>query len=362
MSAAGSQSQLALFKGDPQGIGRVLVTGIGGNVGQGILKALAASRVASHVVGTDANPLSAGLFFTDKGFVVPRADSDEFADALIRIIEQEKIDLVFVGADAETISLSLLKDELEARCRTLILVSPSDLVRRCHDKYLTSLWFAEQNLPHPQTVLANDVSGALALAREHGWPLILKPRTGFACRGIAELVDEKAVLAAASAGESSVIQEVIGTDREEYTATVFFDRTRQPVAMLVMHRELLQGTSYRVEPCFDSTIRQTVAGWASQFDALGPVNFQFRLTAQGPVCFEVNLRFSGTMGVRYHFGYNDAAMAVRHFVGGEEVTQPEIKRGVVLRYWEELFLPDVCCDDLRKVTRTAAGLRIPAEI
>jgi carbamoyl-phosphate synthase large subunit len=337
---------------------RVLVTGVGGNVGQGILKALAASGVASHVVGTDADPLSPGLYFTDKGYVVPRADSPAFADALARIIEAEKIDLVFVGADAETISLSRLKDDLETRCRTQILVSPPELVKVCHDKYLTSRWFAEQNLPHPPTVLANDVAGALALAREFGWPLILKPRTGFACRGILALANETDLMAAAATGEGSIIQRVIGTERQEYTATVFFDKIRQPRAMLVMRRDLLQGTSYHVEPCFDEAIQQTVADWACHFNALGPVNFQFRLTPQGPVCFEVNLRFSGTMGVRYHFGYNDAAMAVRHFVGGEDVTQPEIKPGVVLRYWEELFLPGVSCDDLRLVRQTRGGVRI----
>ena len=358
MSIASLHFPPAIFKGDPQGMARVLVTGAGGNVGQGILKALAAGRVASHVVGTDADPLSPGLYFTDRGYVVPRANSPEFAEAFSRIIEHEKVDLVFVGADAETISLSRLKEGLEARGRTRLLVSPPEMVNICHDKYLTSRWFAERNLPHPPTVLANDVAGALALAREFGWPLLLKPRTGFACRGILMLANEMDVQAAAGAGEGSIIQRLIGTDQQEYTATVFFDKTSQPKAMLVMRRDLLQGTSYHVEPCFDQAIQQTVADWASHFDALGPVNFQFRLTPQGPVCFEVNLRFSGTMGVRYHFGYNDAAMAVRHFVGGEDVTQPEIKPGVVLRYWEELFLPGVSCEDLRLVRQTKAGLPI----
>ncbi|NGZ29320.1 MAG: hypothetical protein G8345_20850, partial [Magnetococcales bacterium] len=94
---------------------RILVTGVGGNVGQGILKALRASGLASWVVGCDCHPLSVGLFAVDRGYVVPPAPHSSFAHVLAEILIQEKIQLVLVGADAETLAISRLRDSLQQR-------------------------------------------------------------------------------------------------------------------------------------------------------------------------------------------------------------------------------------------------------
>jgi carbamoyl-phosphate synthase large subunit len=332
--------EVAAWAGVPGGRARVLVTGAGGNVAQGILKALAASGLASWVVSTDVNPCSVGLFLTDMGYAVPRADSPEFAEVLSDIIRREQIDIVLVGADAETLHLARLRASLEAETGCTLVVSPADVVARCHDKWLTSLWFQENGLLHPHTVLAGDRQAVADLVGLVGYPLVVKPRTGFASRDVL-LVHRAELLEAACArfGDSAIVQEHVGEPSGEYTATAFAVQPGLVPAALVMHRELLQGTSVRVEPLDDPVVRAEVIRWAELLGGIGPLNFQFRATSRGPVCFEVNARFSGTMGVRYHFGYNDTAMAVRHFALGEELTQPDVSPGVVLRFWEEIFLP-----------------------
>ena len=84
------------WQGCPEGRARVLVTGVGGNIGQGILKALKAARLASWTVGTDCRAASVGLYAVDRGYVVPSADADTFADALCTIIDREEVDVVLV--------------------------------------------------------------------------------------------------------------------------------------------------------------------------------------------------------------------------------------------------------------------------
>lgn len=338
-----------VWGGRASGRARVLVTGAGGNVAQGILKALAESGLASWVVATDANPCSPGLFLVDKGYVVPKGDDPIFESTLARIIRDERIDLTLVGADAETLHLARIRASLEEATGSTVLVCSPEVVARCHDKWLTSLWFQEQGLPHPKTVLADDAPGVAKLAEACGYPLVVKPRTGFASRDVVLVGDQAQLVAACERfGETAVVQEHVGDADQEYTATAFCSAPGDVRAVLVMRRELLQGTSVRVEPISDPGLSEAVKLWAQRLGGLGSVNFQFRLTGQGPVCFEINARFSGTMGARYHFGYNDAAMAVRHFVLGEEIDQPALRPGVVLRFWEELFIPDISLDGMAR--------------
>lgn len=329
-----------MWRGRASGSLRVLVTGVGGNVGQGVLKALAASGLASWVVGVDANPLSAGLFLVDKGYVVPRATEEEFLDSFCSIIIREQVSMVFVCADAEALSIARLREKIETTTNAFVLLSPVDTVERCADKWLTARWFASAHLPHPATVRADDSEGRRRLVSHCGFPLIVKPRFGYASRGVVLSQNSPQLeLEAQNLGEGGVVQEYLDQADQEYTAATFSSTPGVVDACIVMRRELLQGTSYRVEPVFDQTLEREVSRWGEAMHGLGPLNFQFRLTDRGPVCFEVNPRFSGTVGIRFHFGYNDVEMALRHFLLGERLERPTLRDGMVLRYWEELYLP-----------------------
>ena len=63
-----------------------------------------------------------------------------------------------------------------------------------------------------------------------------------------------------------------------------------------------------------------------------------RLTERGPVTFEINPRFSTSTGMRAHFGYNEVEMAIRDLVLHERVPVPEVRPGIALRFWEEMYL------------------------
>ncbi len=337
------------WKGSVDGKVRVLVTGVGGNVAQGVLKALKHCGLASWVVGTDAHPLSPGLYLADRGYTVPMATDPDFFDSFSKIIRNEKIDLVFVGADTETLPLAEMKERLEKATNARILVNPAEIVRKCSDKWETAQLFACKDLPHPDTVLAEDREGLEELIQRHGYPLIAKPRCGYASRGIMVVRNkEEAHAASMMLGKDGVIQKLVGTDETEFTASIYSSAPGQVDACIVLWRELLQGTSYRVESCLDSALMDEVKRWGQVIGSVGSLNFQFRVTENGPICFEINPRISGTMGIRYHLGYNDVEMAIRQHCFGETITQPTIRQGVVLRYWEELYLPDVSIDGLRE--------------
>jgi carbamoyl-phosphate synthase large subunit len=67
---------------------------------------------------------------------------------------------------------------------------------------------------------------------------------------------------------------------------------------------------------------------------------QLRLTARGPVTFEINPRFSGGVAMRAHFGFNEVEFAIRDLVLDEAVPAPKVGSGTALRFWEETYVDD----------------------
>ena len=78
---------------------RVLVTGVGSLLGQGILKSIQNSKLKCNLVGTDYFPSAVGLYWVESGYILPDIlkpdiQEEEWIDCLVDIIKKEKIDLV----------------------------------------------------------------------------------------------------------------------------------------------------------------------------------------------------------------------------------------------------------------------------
>lgn len=72
----------------------ILILGMGGNVSQGILKAIKKSKINCKIIGACISEESFGLFFCDDAYISPYSNSDEFIPWLIDICNKEKIDIV----------------------------------------------------------------------------------------------------------------------------------------------------------------------------------------------------------------------------------------------------------------------------
>ena len=135
-----------------------------------------------------------------------------------------------------------------------------------------------------------------------------------------------------------VVQEYLQPDDQEYTTAAFVDAMGQPQGAIVMRRELAAGLTYRAWVEDNPQVADMARQVASTLHPLGPCNVQLRLTPRGPVPFEINARFSSTTGMRAKFGYNEVEMALRCYVLGEKPLPARPRRGIALRYWEEMYL------------------------
>ena len=313
---------------------RVLVTGAGALLGQGIIKSLRLSKSGYHVISADPDPRSVGLYWSDTAYLIPMASAPDYLDAIRRILARERPDAVLVGTDVELLTFATHREELEADFRTRIVVSPPDVIRIADDKWLTYQFLQANGFPHPRTALPDR---AHELLEDCGFPLVVKPRVGARSVGLHQVKNEEQLRAALAATENPVVQECVATSRDEFTSGVLVTPGTAP-AVVTMRRDLRDGNTYRAYVVPDCPHNAFLADAALAIGGLGPLNFQFRVDGGVPKVFEINARFSGTTPLRAYAGFNEVDLLLRSLLFDEPIPRPSLGEVAILRYWDEIVV------------------------
>jgi carbamoyl-phosphate synthase large subunit len=313
---------------------KVLVTGAGALLGQGIIKSLRMADTRYEIVAVDPDPRAVGLYWADKAYLVPLAREPSYLDSICRIIERERPHAVLVGTDVELMVLSINKPEIDSAFHTHVIVSPPDIVRIADDKWLTYQFLVSHGFPYIPSALPSDMAHLL---RECDFPLVVKPRSGARSVGVHKVWNEQELNRALGSVHNPIVQKCVATPEQEYTSgIVITDGSVR--AVVTMRRDLKDGNTYRayVEPA--SPFNDLLAKIAERLRGLGSINFQFRSEEGVPKIFEINARFSGTTPLRAYAGFNEVDLIVRHFVCGDPIPTPTLRPMVVLRYWDEIII------------------------
>jgi len=317
----------------------VLVLGVGGNVSQGILKALAVSDLQCRVIGACVSPLSAGLYTVDRAYISPLASAPEFVDWVIDLCRKEGIDAILSGVEPVLAALAPHAAVIREQTGAVCIVSAPEQIAIAQDKLLTCEWLKAHNLNYPAYAATGDRQAVAHLLAHATYPLVAKPRHGKGGQGIFEIADAAQLEHIMQAYPDYVIQQYLGDSDSEYTVGCFCDQTGAVRGSIAMRRELLHGTTYRAIIGAYDAVQDEAQRIASALKPVGPCNIQLRMDGERPVCFEINLRFSGTTPVRARLGFNDVAATLRHYVLGEPAPQlPRITAGIMLRYWNEFYV------------------------
>jgi carbamoyl-phosphate synthase large subunit len=336
---------------------RVLITAIGGNIGQGILKSLRAAKRKYYIVGIDMEPLSAGFSMVDSYYRTPRTGDRAFMHELRRISQKERLEAIYVCSPSELEFFSVKKRKLEQELNLALFVNPIDVVRLGSDKLRTANFLRDADLFYPETILPSDKKGLHDLIGRYGFPLIMKPRYGFTSKNVFAVNSRKEIEAIQALVPDMVVQRYLPSSRYEYTAATISGQDKKVIATIVLHRELNQGTTYRTELVEDDAITKQVINIVNALGAVGSCNLQFRLLGDKVFVFEINPRFSGTCGIRYLYGFNDAEMIFEVFCLGLNIRQPRLRPAVVLRYWNEIFIPAATFQTLIDENRFHCGVQ-----
>lgn len=354
----------------------VIVTGVGGGVGQSIVKGLnlaleRGADVTYEIIGVDADPTAAGLYRTDGGFRVPMAEHPDYIDRLIEIAQEVSADVLIPGSDPEVLAVAQARNRLEDEGGATVLSSPPDTVQIGLDKWETYQFLTENGFRTPKTVLADDADD---LVEADGFPLVVKPRTGSASRGLYIVTDQSELDYALDRAPDPIIQEYLVPENwdgelclsdlerqmDEYSTEVIVDVDGEIVNSLANWREMDKGVPSVAKVRPYEKIRTACESVVEELDVLGPVNLQARVTDAGVSFFEINTRFTGSTAVRCVAGFNGPHAMVRNLVLGEAITDDDLafENLVEMRYKDEIYVDESTYDELCSSGSVENGGRI----
>lgn len=314
----------------------VLILGVGGNVSMGILTALRMSTIPCKIIGACISPESIGLYYCDVAYVSPYAVDDNFPQWVVNICNKENVDIIFTGVEENVIALESNRAYIEANTRALFISSSYECLKIGLNKYETARWLKDHNCNYPKSADMRNLVEVNELISTVGFPLIAKPNSGKGSAGIFTVRSEADL--ERIKGTDYCLQQLLGKDDEEYTVACYVNKKGILQNMLIMRRALKHGSTFMAEICHDDEIYDECRRICESFKPIGPLNIQMRKHRGVPVCFELNVRFSGTTPIRARWGYNDVEAMVKEYLFNENIDLNPIEEGKAYRYYNEAFI------------------------
>ena len=320
---------------------RLLILSVGTQVGQNILTTLARRRVGLKLIATSSVAREPAIFDADAVYLVPptAAEPDAFERRLIDIIARESIDLVIPCRDDDVAFLASLRDrrpDLASR----LLCGSATAARVIADKWLSAEFCARNGLPFAPSIAEGGSDERAQFARRHGYPLVAKPRRGYASQDV-YLISNDAQFGRVLAREGWIVQKYLGDPRTvaEYLAGLeihgvplyhTFQGLKHSIQALIApdgsvthvictRNAMVMRRSKRVEADREPVSLEIGAQCGRAFAAAGwrgPLNIQCQRAADGALFIhEFNGRFTGATVDRWLLGFDEVGPAIECFTG-----------------------------------------------
>jgi len=317
----------------------ILVSGASGIVGYGALKSLRKADSNLKLIGTTIYTDSVAPAFCDVFELAPATNDDIYLDWLCDIISKHKVDMLIPGIDADMQAWNEYRDEILST-GAVPLLNTHDLIQKCSDKWLFYETLKSVNLAY---AIPTRLNGSYEeITEEYGSPFLLKPRRGFASKGIV-IVNSKELFLQYQSNLGNVLmaQPIIGNEYEEYSISAFFDSESALCSWMSIKRTLAkEGYTEKAMVAIPEGAEEAIRALADEFLPIGPTNFQFRVQEGQLKLLEINPRISSATSIRAAFGYNESAMSVDYFLNKTTPVQPAIRSGFAVRYIEDKIFYD----------------------
>ena len=306
---------------------------IGSGVGQSVINSLKLSRLPLFTIGFGTNPFAYGAYDCDEIAYTPTIYADGYIDALIDMCLKHEVDLLIPGLDDEVLLFSKNKEKFEDAGINAIYAEEK-LISLCRDKEQMS----EDLNPIADVFVKSYQKETLDKELERGnaqFPLIAKPRGGFASRGIEILnsIDDLVKV-----DDSHIIQELAIPHKNdphhnyyinqlksnknpqvsEVSIQLVYNKEAELMGRMASYNKLNNGIPIEVLPYDDAYMWEIVDQLTPALLDLGlrgPINIQGRMTDGGLKLFEMNPRFTGITGLRALMGFNEVEACVKEWLG-----------------------------------------------
>jgi len=277
----------------------VLITGIGGDISQGVATILKENRPDLYLIGIDIHSQHGGHLFVDQFFLVPPAADKKYLESIKDIVRKNSVEIVIPMSELE---LAVTRNFAEITPGVKWITAGDRVVSVGLDKYKTANALVELGLPIPWTKLVSD-------GCPDEFPCILKSRTGSGSRTVFTVSDIEDAEYLTKRYPDAIFQELLEPANREITCAVY-RRSDGDVFTLLMLRRLTGGFTGWAKVISDKETMQMCEVIAKGLDLNGSMNIQLRLTDRGPRVFEINPRFSSTVLMRHRLGFSDLLWAI----------------------------------------------------
>lgn len=303
----------------------VLVTGIGGNVGQGILRNIADLNMPIKLVGIDVASFNPGNHLCDVTYKVPYSCDQNYIPTIQNIIDRENVNLIIPSTDYEVYYLSKFSSQL----KTTVVASEATIAKTYLDKYATYQWLSKNNIPFAKSWL----SGEYDFSEQD---IIAKPREGRGSRGILINPENPNNLP-----NGYMIQPL--SKGSEITTAVYVNKKGELHGLFTMIRSLTNGTTTESKVVFeyDSELKEIASKMIELGGLVGSFNIQSIVTKSGEIVpFEINCRISGTNSIRHNLGFKDVKYTIQEYLLNEEPDEPNPIEGIACRILMDVIYPN----------------------
>ena len=303
----------------------VLVTGIGGNVGQGVLRNVKDLKRDVFLVGTDIAAFSAGNYLCDVTYQVPYSYEESYIEKIIAIVQAHHVSIILPTTDYEVYYLSLHQDRINA----IIVASEATLAKKYLDKYLTFLHHNEFDIPFAKTWLPSTFE-------HYDGEILVKPREGRGSRGITLNPENPKAFS-----DAYLIQPL--HKGKEITTAFYVKKDGTLHGLFTMERELTNGATSKSKTCkdYDAALENIILKMIQVPGLKGSINLQSIVEEDGTIVpFEINCRISGTNSIRHNLGFQDVKYALQEYLFDEEPDAVNAIEGIAVRLLYDVIYPN----------------------
>ena len=307
----------------------VLVTAVGGDIGQSIARILRHFKQITSIVGTDISDSNAGPYFVDRFVLVPTATDKKYINALEEIVKENHISCIIPANETEIQVLNNYLLNNKAFVAPLVMANQK-AINLCFDKYETIRFLKANGISVPWTVPISQ--------EPQKYPCLLKNRRGSGSKSLIIIEDQRDWQYYRDKRSDAILQELLLPSDSEYTCGVYRGADKV-TKCLIMKRVLKDGLTIRAEVVQDESIEELCFKVAELLELRGSINIQLRKIESGPEIFEINPRFSSTVLFRHHVNFCDLIWSIEDTLNIKLIEHPRsVKYGTkIYRYYREVF-------------------------
>jgi carbamoyl-phosphate synthase large subunit len=294
---------------------KILTEASGSMVSAYLIKSI--QEIGHIAVASDLDMDCYAKQIADDFIIMPTIKDPELWEKMRVLLKKNKVDIVIPSLD-ETLYEWALNCEKFTKMGVNVILSEKRTIEIFQDKWLTYLFFRDNEIPCPNTSLNQEFE-------------LIKPRNGRGSQGIFRTKDQTNM-------DGNISQQFV--EGTEYTIDVFCDMYSNPIYIVPRKRaNIKDGKSTAGMVVKHEKIENWVKHICSVINFKGPINIQCIEEEDGGIKFiEINPRIAGGMALGFAATENWIKLIIDHFILGKEITPLKVKYGLkMMRYYSEVF-------------------------